>query len=128
MALAPLEVLIYALVIAGKPEPVTCDLKPDKTVVCSNHMSAVEDTRAGGMVFNGTVKVQAARDGRLLFSNGITVMRSSAGWIKFSSGVEAQGRVGRPQHLPRRTRPRVHRNQRDPGRLPPPLNCGRCPA
>jgi hypothetical protein len=90
MALAPLEVLIYALVIAGKPEPVTCDLKPDKTVVCSNHMSAVEDTRAGGMVFNGTVKVQAARDGRLLFSNGITVMRSSAGWIKFSSGVEAR--------------------------------------
>ena len=90
MALAPLEVLIYALVITGKPVPIECDLRADKSVVCTNGMTAVQDTKAGGMVFNGTIKVQAARDGRLLFSNGITATRASAGWIKFSSGIEAR--------------------------------------
>lgn len=90
MALAPLEVLIYALVIAGKPVPAECNLRPDKSVVCTNGMTATEDTAAGGMVFNGAIKVQAARDGRLLFSNGITASRTSAGWITFSSGIAAR--------------------------------------
>ncbi len=95
MALAPIEVLIYALVITGQPVPATCDLKPDKSVACSNGLTAVEDRAVGGMVFDGKalknkVKIQVARDGRLLFSNGITASRASAGWIKFSSGIETR--------------------------------------
>lgn len=96
MALAPLEVLIYALVITGNPVPTDCNLRTDKSVVCTNGLTATEDRRAGGMVFDGKslagkkVMVQYGRDGSLLFSNGITASRASAGWIRFSSGVEAR--------------------------------------
>lgn len=93
MALAPLEVLIYALAIAGNPVPTTCDLRPDQSVVCTNGFTVHESKAARGMVFSsakGSVEVQYARDGRLLFSNGITAARTSMGWIKFSSGVEAR--------------------------------------
>ncbi len=93
MALAPLEVLIYALVITGQPVPTACDLRPDKTVLCTNGLTVREDTRVGGMIFSGkniAVEVRYARDGRLLFSNGITASRTSTGWISFSSGVEAR--------------------------------------
>ncbi len=96
MALAPLEVLIYALVVTGNPVPAECNLRPDKSVLCTNGITATEDRRVGGIVFDGKifkgkpVKLQAARDGSLLFSNGITASRTSAGWIKFSSGVEAR--------------------------------------
>ncbi len=90
MALAPLQVLIYALVVTGNPVPAECNLKPDKTVVCSNGITAVEDTRTGGMILNDKIKVQPAMDGSLLFSNGITATRASAGWIRFSSGIQAR--------------------------------------
>lgn len=96
MALAPLEVLIYALVITGNPVPAECSLRPDKSVACTNGMTAVEDRRAGGIIFDGKslsgkkVLVRYGRDGGLLFSNGISAARTSAGWIKFSSGVEAR--------------------------------------
>jgi hypothetical protein len=89
MALAPLEVLIYALVIAGKPVPADCTLKADKTVVCSNGMKAAE-TPAHAILFNDKVLVSHANDGSLLFSNGITAQMGSAGWIRFSSGVSAR--------------------------------------
>jgi len=91
MALAPLEVLIYALVVTGQPVPTECTLKPDKSVACTNGVTAVENRRAGGlMILNDKIAVQAARDGTLLFSNGITASRTSSGWIKFSNGVEAR--------------------------------------
>jgi hypothetical protein len=90
MALAPLEVLIYALVITGHPVPTECNLRPDKTVVCSNGVTAADNGTGVGMVLNGTVNIQPARDGSLLFSNGITASRSSAGWIRFSSGISAR--------------------------------------
>lgn len=93
MALAPLEVLIYALVITGNPVPTECNLRPDRTVACTNGVTVREDAQAGAMVFNGPkgpVKLQYARDGSLLFSNGITAARTSTGWITFSSGVEAR--------------------------------------
>jgi hypothetical protein len=89
MALAPLEVLIYALVIAGKPIPADCTLKADKSVVCSNGMKAVE-TPTHAILFNDKVLVQHATDGSLLFSNGITAQMGSAGWIRFSSGLSAR--------------------------------------
>lgn len=94
MALAPIEVLIYALAITGTPVPIACDMRPDKAVVCTNGMTVREDSRVGGMVFSpqkgAPVMVKYGRDGRLLFSNGVTASRTSAGWIKFSSGVEAR--------------------------------------
>lgn len=96
MALAPLEVLIYALVITGNPVPTDCALRADKSVLCTNGLSAAEDPRVGGILFDGKmlagkkVLVRYGRDGSLLFSNGITASRTSAGWIKFSSGVEAR--------------------------------------
>lgn len=89
MALAPIEVLIYAFVVTGSPVPAACDVRPDKSVLCTNGVTAVED-RGGGIVFNGKIMVKYARDGSLLFSNGITASRTSAGWIKFSNGVEAR--------------------------------------
>ena len=96
MALAPLEVLIYALVVTGNPVPTECSLKADKSIQCTNGVTATEDRRAGALVFAGkplagkTVKVQYARDGSLLFSNGVTASRTATGWIKFSNGVEAR--------------------------------------
>ncbi|HEX9462004.1 MAG TPA: hypothetical protein VGB82_05335 [Alphaproteobacteria bacterium] len=90
MALAPLEVLIYALVITGQPVPAECNLRPDKTVACSNGVTAAATGTGVGMVLNGTVSIQPARDGSLLFSNGITASRGSAGWIRFSTGIAAR--------------------------------------
>jgi hypothetical protein len=99
MALQPLEVLIYALVLTGNPAPASCDLKKDKTVVCTNGVTATEDKQAGGMVLSlkdkDPVKIVAARDGRLLFSNGITSAMGSAGWVNFSTGVRARRSTGR---------------------------------
>jgi hypothetical protein len=89
MALAPLEVLIYALVIAGKPVPADCTLKADKTIVCSNGMKAAE-TPAHDILFNDKILVSHAHDGGLMFSNGITAQMGSAGWIRFSNGVSAR--------------------------------------
>jgi len=94
MALTPIEVLIYALVITGNPVPTNCSLQRDKSVLCTNGLTATEGV--SGIVFDGKslngkrVMVQYARDGRLLFSNGISASRTSAGWIKFSNGVEAR--------------------------------------
>ena len=91
MALAPLEVLIYALVVTGQPVPAECTLKPDKSVACTNGVTAVENRLPGGlMILNNKIAIQTARDGSLLFSNGITAGRTSSGWIKFSTGVEAR--------------------------------------
>lgn len=94
MAITPIEVLIYALVVGGSPAAISCDLKPNQSVQCSNGMTAVEDRTVGGLILTvggkETVKIQAARDGRLLFSNGITAIRLPSGWIKFSNGVETR--------------------------------------
>jgi hypothetical protein len=94
MALAPIEVLIYALVITGNPVPTDCSVQRDKSVLCTNALMATQ--AVNGIVYEGKsldgkkVMVQYARDGSLLFSNGISASRSSAGWIKFSNGVEAR--------------------------------------
>ena len=94
MAITPIEVLIYALVISGKPDVMSCDLKPNQSVQCSNGVTAIADRTVGGMILTiggkETVKIQAARDGQLLFSNGITAIRLPSGWIKFSNGVETR--------------------------------------
>ena len=89
MALAPLEVLIYALAIAGKPVPTECTLKPDKAVVCTNGMTATEAPNRS-ILFNDKVLVTPGMDGSLMFSNGIKATMGSAGWIRFSSGVSAR--------------------------------------
>ena len=89
MALAPLEVLIYAMVISGHPGPAECTLKADKSVVCTNGMKAVEGPNRG-IVFNDKILVQSGMDGSLMFSNGIKSQMGSAGWIKFSNGVAAR--------------------------------------
>ena len=90
MALDPLQVLIYALVITGNPAPAECNLKPNNVVICSNGVSAVEDAKTRGMILNNKILVQPAVDGGLMFSNGITAIRASAGWIRFSSGIQAR--------------------------------------
>ncbi len=98
MALAPIEVLIYALVITGSPVPASCDLKTDKSVACTNGVVAIEDGQTRGMILTpkgkDPVKVQPARDGRLLFSNGITSQMGSAGWVNFSNGMRARRNPG----------------------------------
>ncbi|HTY68414.1 MAG TPA: hypothetical protein VMH36_17300 [Alphaproteobacteria bacterium] len=94
MALAPIEVLIYALVITGNPVPTDCSVQRDKSVLCTNGLTATQ--AVNGIVYEGKslngkkIMVQYARDGSLLFSNGISASRTSAGWIKFSNGVEAR--------------------------------------
>ena len=94
MALAPIEVLIYALVITGNPVPTDCSVQRDKSVLCTNGVIATQ--AVSGIVFDGKslngkkIMLQYARDGSLLFSNGITASRTSAGWIKFSNGIEAR--------------------------------------
>jgi hypothetical protein len=94
MAITPIEVLIYSLVLTGKVAIVECDLMPNKSVTCTNGITAVENRVGGGMVLTvdgkDTVSIQAARDGRLLFSNGITAVRLPSGWIKFSTGIETR--------------------------------------
>jgi hypothetical protein len=94
MALVPLEVLIYALVVTGNPVPADCTLQRDKSVLCTNGVTATQGVN--GIMFDGKslngkkVMVQYAHDGSLLFSNGITASRTSAGWIKFSNGIQAR--------------------------------------
>lgn len=98
MALAPLEVLMYAIIVAGAAVPTECELKPDKSVVCNNGVTAVEDKKFG-MVLHYQKKRQkevekvtftGTGDGRLLFSNGLEGRMTAAGWIKFSNGIQAR--------------------------------------
>jgi len=95
MALAPLEVLMYAMIVGGTAAPMECNLRADKkTVACTNGVSATEDKKFGmilqlpkekeAVTFTGT------SDGRLIFSNGIEGKMTAAGWIKFSNGIQAR--------------------------------------
>ena len=95
MALAPLEVLMYAMIVGGNPAPMECALRPDKkAVACSNGISATEDKKFG-MVLQDPKSKEAVTftgtsDGRLIFSNGIEGKMTAAGWIKFSNGIQAR--------------------------------------
>lgn len=95
MPLAPLEVLMYAMIVGGNAAPMECTLKPDKSVVCTNGITATEDKQFG-MVLQPTKKKGDAvtftgtSDGRLVFSNGIEGKMTAAGWIKFSNGIQAR--------------------------------------
>lgn len=94
MALAPLEVLMYAVIFAGSPVPTECELKPDKSVVCTNGVVATEDKKFGMVLKHKKIKEPATftgtSDGRLVFSNGIEGRMTAAGWIKFSNGLQAR--------------------------------------
>lgn len=95
MALAPLEVLMYAMIVGGSAAPMECDLRADKKAVsCTNGVSATEDKKFG-MVLQDPKKKEAVTfsgtsDGRLIFSNGIEGKMTAAGWIKFSNGIQAR--------------------------------------
>jgi hypothetical protein len=92
MALMPIQVLIYSLALTGKVSVMECELKANKSVTCTNGITAVEARTGGGMIMTvdgkETVAVQTGKDGQLLFSNGITAIRLPSGWIKFSTGIE----------------------------------------
>lgn len=94
MALAPLEVLMYAVIFAGSPVPTVCELKPDKTVVCNNGVTATEDKKFGMVLEHKKTKESVTfagtSDGRLVFSNGIEGRMTAAGWLKFSNGLQAR--------------------------------------
>ena len=94
MPLVPLEVLMYAVIFAGSAVPTECELKADKTVVCSNGVVATEDKKFGMILEHKKNKESATfagtSDGRLVFSNGIEGRMTSAGWIKFSNGLQAR--------------------------------------
>lgn len=94
MALAPLEVLMYAVIFAGSAVPTMCELKPDKTVVCNNGITATEDKKFGMILEHKkrkeSVTFTGTSDGRLVFSNGIEGKMTAAGWIKFSNGLQAR--------------------------------------
>jgi hypothetical protein len=94
MALAPLEVLMYAMIVGGNAAPMECTLRADQTVACSNGVSATEDKKFG-MILQDAKKKEAVTftgtsDGRLIFSNGIEGKMTAAGWIKFSNGIQAR--------------------------------------
>jgi len=94
MALVPLEVLMYAMIVGGNPAPTECDLRPDnKSVVCTNGVTATHDKQFGMILQHGKkdpVTFTGTSDGRLVFSNGVEGKMTSAGWIKFSNGVQAR--------------------------------------
>lgn len=95
MALAPLEVLMYAMIVGGSPAPMECTLRPDKkSVACSNGVSATEDKKFGMILHPpknaDPVTFTGTSDGRLIFSNGIEGKMTAAGWIKFSNGIQAR--------------------------------------
>ena len=87
--LAPLEVLIYSLVLTGVPTQASCKLKPDETVECSNGVKAKE-VGQGIMLLNGEINVTIDRHGLPQFSNGISSAKGATGWIKFSNGIQAR--------------------------------------
>jgi hypothetical protein len=95
MALAPLEVLMYAMIVGGNAAPMECNLHADKkTVACSNGISATEDKKFGMILQDQkskeAVTFTGTNDGRLIFSNGIEGKMTAAGWIKFSNGIQAR--------------------------------------
>lgn len=94
MALAPLEVLMYAMIVGGNPAPTECDLRPDKkSVVCTNGVTATEDKQFGLILQQGKkdpVSFTGTSDGRIMFSNGLQGQMTSAGWLKFTNGVQAR--------------------------------------
>ncbi|MBM3538036.1 MAG: hypothetical protein FJX55_09405 [Alphaproteobacteria bacterium] len=94
MALVPLEVLMYAMIVGGNPAPTECSLRPDqKSVVCTNGVTATEDKQFGTILQHGKkdpVTYTGTSDGRIVFSNGIEGKMTSAGWIKFSNGIQAR--------------------------------------
>ncbi len=95
MPLAPLEVLMYAMIVGGNAAPMECTLKADKkSVVCTNGITAVEDKQFGMILKqvkkNEDVTFTGTSDGRLVFSNGIEGKMTAAGWIKFSNGIQAR--------------------------------------
>ena len=94
MPLAPLEVLMYAMIVGGNPAPMECTMKPDKkSVVCTNGITAVEDKQFGMILRQAKkddVTFTGTSDGRLVFSNGIEGKMTAAGWIKFSNGIQAR--------------------------------------
>jgi hypothetical protein len=94
MALAPLEVLMYAMIVGGNAAPMECNLRADKTVACTNGVSATEDKKFGMILQPGkdkeAVTFTGTSDGRLIFSNGIEGKMTAAGWIKFSNGIQAR--------------------------------------
>ena len=95
MALVPLEVLMYAMIVGGNAAPMDCELRPDKkSVVCTNGVSATEDKQFGMILKHPkekeAVTFTGTSDGRLIFSNGIEGKMTAAGWIKFSNGIQAR--------------------------------------
>ncbi|WP_155524599.1 hypothetical protein [Oleisolibacter albus] len=84
----PLEIAIYALVLSGGTNPVTCtrqDAVTSDMVLCTNGRSARLDER-GAIAFDSGVTVVKHPDGSLSFSNGISAHWGSAGWVQFSNG------------------------------------------
>lgn len=85
--MSPIEIAVYALMLAGGNEPLVCTREPERIVCDHGRTAAMVD---GRIRFDDGVEVLKLVDGSLAFSNGITTHFGSAGWVKFSNGLSVR--------------------------------------
>lgn len=87
--MSPLEAALYVFVLSGGDRPLTCTLRTDSDVTCSNGVSVYEAAE-GTMRLSTGPQIRKTPQGDLVFSTGLTVQRTGAGWMRFSSGLQVR--------------------------------------
>ncbi len=85
----PLEAALYVFVLSGGSQPLTCTLRTDSDVTCSNGIAVYQAADGAFRLSNGPL-VRKTADGDLSFSTGLTVLRTSTGWMRFSNGLQVR--------------------------------------
>lgn len=88
MSLSVFEVALYAMVLGGGADPVTCTRQDatEPVVICTNGTTARLESD-GSIRFSTGIIADKAADGSPRFSNGITSHWGSAGWVQFTNKV-----------------------------------------
>lgn len=88
MPLNVFEVTLYAMVMAGGTQPLTCSRQDatESLVMCTNGIVARQDEK-GNIRYSNGVTVTKTADGNPSFSNGIQSHWGSAGWVQFTNDV-----------------------------------------
>lgn len=89
----PLEAALYVFVLSGGNQPLTCMLRTDSDVTCSNGV-AVYEAADGALRLSTGPRIRRTTDGGLHFSTGLTVNRTGAGWMRFSNGLQVRRTAG----------------------------------
>ena len=86
MAWLPLvDIVMYAVVLTGTPQPASCEATSETTAVCSTGVKATWDPRTNIPSVGGTpVYVD---NGHYKFGNGITGTHNAFGWTLFTNGM-----------------------------------------